>query len=125
MFWWAGPIVDRTLVPKPAAEDAGTLDLRGFEEIALTILGLYMLTAGLAEMVYYWAQRGLYYDRIKDAVTPGISPREFGGLLAGAMRALMGLILVLGSRGLVTVKRRLLALRPMRADRPVAVSGEE
>jgi hypothetical protein len=125
MFLWAGPIVDRTLVSGPAEKDAEAADLSGFEEIALTVLGVYVLTAGLAELVYYWAQWGPYYDLVIDDRAPRIAPRQFAGLLAGATRILIGVILVLFSRGFVAFKRRLLALRPLRRDQPVGAAFRE
>jgi hypothetical protein len=113
MFLWAGPIVDRTLVSGPKAHEAGPFDLRGFEEIALTVLGLYLLAVGFSELVYDWARWSLYDHLIAGLRTPTILPQEFAGLLAGATHVLVGTILVLCSRGVITLKRRLLALRPM------------
>jgi hypothetical protein len=116
MFWWAGPLVDRTIVRSASPISSEGLDLRAFEEIALTVLGFYIVTAGVAEAVYYWAKWGFYDDVVSAQGTSPIPiPRvEFAGLLAGLARLLIGILLIAGSRGFTTFKRRVLALRPMK-----------
>jgi dipeptide/tripeptide permease len=54
MYWWAEPLVEGTLVGKNPVGAPADMDLRAFEEIALTVLGVYFLTSGLAEGLYYW-----------------------------------------------------------------------
>ncbi len=113
MFWWAGPIVDRTLVKRLPGSGDETVDLQGFEEIAVTVLGIYVLSAGLAEGIYYWAKWDIYVHWVlgEDLLGGKIPPTEFAGLAAGGTRVILGILLILCSRGFVALKLRLLALR--------------
>jgi hypothetical protein len=116
MFWWAGPIVDRALVNEaPGTKDA-VVDLSGFEEIALTALGIYILTAGLAQALYYWAKWDFYNHYVAGlrGSNPTILPTEFGGFFAAGTRIVLGIPLILGSRSFIVLKRRVLGFRPMR-----------
>ncbi len=113
MFWWAGPLVDRTLV-KPLAENpVGNFDLRAFEEMAVTLLGLYVVTAGLGEVAYYGGKWLVDIDleKRRGLTETFILPADLGGLFAGVTRVVFGIVLVLCSRGFVAFKRRFLALR--------------
>jgi len=113
MYWWAGALVDRTLIAKNPVGAPADMDLRAFEEIALTVLGVYILTGGLAEAVYYG---GKYYGlrgvvELVSGRSYYLPSTEFGGLLAAATRVVVGLGLIGFSRGFITLKRRLLSLR--------------
>jgi len=122
MFWWAGPLVDRTLVARSPDENHAAVDLRGFEEIALTILGVYVLIAGLSEGAYYWAKWWGYNDLLVvtgGATTVPVPRDELGGLFAAATRIILGTVLILASRGLVTFKRWILTLRVISPSRSV------
>jgi hypothetical protein len=115
MFWGAGRIVDRLLVEPAAPGQAGGVDLRAVEEIAIAALGLYFVATGIADAFYYWGKAGLYYRYVAENgfPMPPIAPDDFGGFVSTAARLAIGLVLVLLSRGIVTARRRLLALRPI------------
>jgi hypothetical protein len=113
MYWWAGPLVDRTLIGRNPVGAPADVDLRAFEEIALTVLGVYILSSGLAEGLYYW---GKWYGlkgviELMSGRKYYLPSTEFGGLLAAGTRVIVGLGLIAFSRGFITLKRRLLALR--------------
>lgn len=118
MFWWAGSIVDRVLVADASEAAARPFDSRPFEEIALTVLGAYVTVAGVSECVYYWSKWAFTPDlmTLVGSTSAPMPPLTIGGLLAGAARIAIGLLLVFGSRGLVALKGRILKLRPMHPD---------
>jgi hypothetical protein len=123
LFWWAGPLVDRTLVRPSSDDKTAPFDLRGFEEIALTVLGVYVLVAGLAQGAYYWAKWWGYNDLL--VLTGGVPrvplpPDQLAGLFAAGTRIILGTVLIFASRGLVTFKRRVLILRTIAPGRPVS-----
>lgn len=115
MFWGAGRIADRLLVAPAAPGRGGSLDLRAIEEIAIAALGLYFAATAIADAFYYWGKAGLYYRYVTEnnIPLPVIAADDFGGFVSTAVRLAIGLILVLLSRGIVAVRRRLLSLRPI------------
>jgi len=127
MYWWAGPLVDRTLLGKNPEDAPVEMDLRGFEEIALTVLGVYIVTGGLAEGFYYWGKwyglRGVIESLYGQKYY--LPSAEFGGLLAAGTRIVVGLALIAFSRGFITLKRRLLTLRTMAPRIPPSSLGPE
>jgi hypothetical protein len=116
MYLWAGPIVDRTLVAAPQVRRSG--ELRILEEIALTLLGLYVLVDGLGEGAYYLGRWFLYNDIVgaQSVDRLRMDSRELGGIMASVTRIVLGVLLVFLSRGVVTFRRKLLVLRPMRSN---------
>ena len=127
MYWWAGPLVDRTLLGTNPEDALVEMDLRGFEEIALTVLGVYIVTSGLAEGFYYWGKwyglRGVIESLYGQKYY--LPSAEFGGLLAAGTRIVVGLALIAFSRGFITLKRRLLTLRTMAPRIPPSSLGPE
>jgi hypothetical protein len=115
MFWGSGLVVDRALLApgRRTGEPAAVIDLRALEEIAFSVIGVIVLVDGLAECVYYWAKLDLFYRYIamRAYVDRPIPQTEFAGISAGVTRVLLGLALIFLSRGLVTLRRRVLALR--------------
>ena len=120
MFFCVDPIVDRALFDRPREGAPPPADLRPFEEIAFAVLGLYILSTGLTEAVYYWGRADLYYRTLKDlsASVPAMSPpalsaADFGGFCAATLRVVIGLSLMLYARRFVALRRWATALRPM------------
>lgn len=109
LFWGAGTIADRILVRPVGPITDKPISLHGIEEIVLVVLGLYVFATGLADMAgalarFDWSSEKMYLARFVE-----IGP-------AGARMA-FGAVLVLFSRGFVVVRRRVLSLRPMAAER--------
>jgi hypothetical protein len=115
MFWGAGRVVDRLLVAPAAPGQGGGLDLRAIEEIAIAALGLYFVATAIADAFYYWGKAGLYYRYVTEnnIPLPVIAADDFGGFVSTAARLAIGVVLILFSRGIVAVRRRLLSLRPI------------
>lgn len=116
LYWGSGRIADRLLVePAAPGQQGGGLDLRGVEEIAIAALGLYFAANGIADAAYYWGKVGLYHRYITENTfpMPVILEGDFGGIVSTAARLVVGIGLVVFSRGIVAVRRRLLSLRPL------------
>ncbi|MGK9170610.1 hypothetical protein KXR53_30205 [Inquilinus limosus] len=115
MFWGSGRIVDRLLVEPATPGQGGGPDLRAVEEIAIAALGLYFVAIGIADAFYYWGKAGLHYRYVTEnnIPMPDIAPDDFGGFVSTAARLAIGVMLILFSRGIVAVRRRLLSLRPL------------
>ncbi|HVA11696.1 MAG TPA: hypothetical protein VNF99_00465, partial [Stellaceae bacterium] len=107
-------IVDRSLAGQQQGA-APLLDARAIEEVAVAVLGLYILASGIAEGVFYWARLDLFYRYAAGMriVTPAVPQAEFGGIAAATTRIVLGLALFFLSRGLTALRRRLLDARPM------------
>jgi hypothetical protein len=118
MYLWAGPIVDRTLFDVSLGTSIASEEFRALEEIAVTLLGFFVLIDGLGEGAYYLGRWFLYNDiaGARSAERLGIGPTELGGIMASVTRIVLGVLLVLLSRGVVTFRRKLLVLRPMHSD---------
>lgn len=115
-------IVDRTMFSEP--QTGVPSDLRAIEEIAIAVLGVYILVGGIAEAVREAAYLDLLY-RLAAANRQAISipQNEYAGIAAAATRIILGLALFFLSRGVVAVRRRILSLRPMARDRDEASSA--
>jgi hypothetical protein len=109
MIWGAGNITDHLLYLPSTRPDNGPLAFAEIEEIAVSLLGLYLVANGLAEALYYWGKTELYYDYVVAHAYSGqkIAPAEFGGLIAGGVRVAIGLALFFGNRGLISLRRKL------------------
>ncbi len=114
MYWGAGSIVDRVLLARGTSPIAPPTDFRAIEEIALAVLGIYVFSSGLAEGVYYWGKWDLFYRYAFENgySAPPIPQTEFAGIGAAATRLVVGTALFLWSRGIVGLRRCLIALRP-------------
>jgi hypothetical protein len=114
-FYGAGRIVERSF-EQPLQATVPSSDSRALEEIAMAVLGLYVLAAGLAEGAYYWARLDLFYRYTFNAGSvnpPGIPQNELGGVAAAITRVVFGILLFLCSRGITALRRRILDTRPM------------
>ena len=115
MFWWAGLVVDRFLLnpgSKPAVAES-PVDFKAIEEIAISVLGFYVLIDGVAEGAYYWGKLDFFYNyvgmqRFADHLIP---KTEFAGIAAAVTRILLGTALIFLSRGIVSLRRRILSFR--------------
>ena len=117
MFWGAGPVVDRFLII-PVAESGGSGGADGFkaiEEIALTVLGFYILVDGLGEGVYYWGEFEMFatFAGVRPADLIAMSPKDYAGIAAAISRVIFGIALIFFSRGFSTLRRRILSFRPL------------
>ena len=121
LFSFAGTITDRVLVTSPPDAARTSTGMQAAEEIALTVLGVYVLVNGISECVYYVAKAELIASALHaDSARAYQTPQETAGLFAGAFRVVAGLLLIGCSRGLVVLRRRLLSLRDLEAGERAA-----
>jgi len=114
LFGFAGAISDRVLVTSRL--NPASTGMQAAEEIALMVLGVYVLINGIAECIYYVAKAELIAAAVHATSARAYQTLEdFAGVFAGAFRVVAGLLLIACSRGLVALRRRLLSLRDLRA----------
>jgi hypothetical protein len=111
---YAEKIVSRAFGSKLENELGGSAYLLALEEVAVITLGIYIIAMAISDSAYY-----LYLSLLntKDARSAIPQPRDIGVAYVFATRFLVGIVLLLGSRGLVILRHRLTQYRPMkRAD---------
>src|SRR5690348_2623808 len=88
MYYGAGRIADRALLRGEPESAIAAFDFRGLEEIAVSVLGLYVFSSGIAEGIYYWAKLDLYYRYAVQMVVnpPPIPQTEYAGIAAAGTR---------------------------------------
>lgn len=105
LLWFFPLTVARRLLPvmkqaPPPVTVPGSLALA----LALTVLGLWLLATALPDTVYWLT----WYVQMRDISAPmEVMPDQTAGMAATAAEVLLGLWLVLGSRGLSAVVTRL------------------
>ena len=81
------------------------------ERVAVSVMGLWFTVQAVMDAVHVFSRWHLYRRIIEDqypgAAGPAIGPNEFAGLITAALQLLLGLWLLLGSRGLVNALSRL------------------
>jgi hypothetical protein len=107
-------MVTRAIVSDSRADADVPLPIRAIEAAALFVLGIYLIAQSLADGAYLYAKLNLYYRIVEThawANVPPVPPEEFAQIVAAAMQFVLALFLILGSRGIVDFKNRILALR--------------
>jgi hypothetical protein len=121
-YYGAGRIVDRSIIGQDHPGPPPSLDVRAIEEVAISVLGLYVLTSGIAEAVFDWARLDLYYRHLaansQTFATPPVSQSEFAGIAAAATRIVLGLALFVLSGSVAALRRCLGDVRPDRTEEP-------
>lgn len=115
MYWGSDRVTDRFLVDKAHGIDEN--NFRAIEEIALAIFGIYQLTNGIADEVYFLARYNVYHKF--SGLNPNysaITQSEFAGICIGWVRIVIGVALFSLSRGVATLRRRILSLRSLGRD---------
>jgi len=115
LYLAAGAIVDGVLRLGSSELPLVSVDFAKIEQIAVALIGVYIFSTGLAEGIYYLGKADLYYRYAIDKafMPPTLGPENFGGLAAAATRVVVGVALFLGSSGVVGLRQRLVAVRPL------------
>jgi hypothetical protein len=81
------------------------------ERVAVSLMGLWFAVDAVTDAIHSFSRWHLYRRLIEDQYIgtsgPSISPNEFAGLITALVQLIMGLWLLLGSRGLVNAFERL------------------
>ncbi len=112
MVWFPGTISNR-IIGVRGGEVIDSDDSLGLQQTAVSILGLYFIAVSLIDAVYWVARARLYALLVAappvNLNAPALLREDFAGMVATAAQLLIGLGLVLGSRGLARLLARLRA----------------
>ena len=92
--------------------DAGSEDdTRSLQRVAFATIGVWLAAYALIDAVYVYAKARLYFRILEEmpaySKPPVMSPDDFGSLVSSCLQLLIGLWLLLGNRGIVSVLARL------------------
>jgi len=107
IFLWFFPLAVATkLIPDVGnASVQAPMGAEELEVVAYSVVGLWVLTAALPDALY-WAV--LYYRAKADpAMSPNLPPASIAAMLLTGGKLVLGIWLMLGSRGLVGLIRRI------------------
>ncbi|HXP74672.1 MAG TPA: hypothetical protein VN823_11050 [Stellaceae bacterium] len=117
LFFGGGRIVNRYLVAGSSDVDARAGQLQGLEEVAVAVLGIYLLTGGLIDAARLIAQLLYNAATLKNSFSEILAmSRSLDWMISTAVRVAIGVALMLRGHALVALRRGLVGLRPM-ADR--------
>ncbi|MBD9393270.1 hypothetical protein [Acidovorax sp. ACV01] len=102
LIWLPGTVanwlVDDTVTDKSESDTAANL-----QAIALSVLGFYFVASALFDAVFWVARIRLYAAVIASneafAGMPPLMPDDFGSMVATGAQAVVGVLLLLGSKG--------------------------
>jgi hypothetical protein len=100
-MWWSGRIVDRaSLSPQDEALPVASADMKNIEVSLVTVIGLYFLADGFAELCRFTFRQGLIYGLdlsvTLKSIWTGITRFEVVSLLQIMVELTIGAALVLG-----------------------------
>lgn len=106
-FLWLLPLTIATkLIPGVnAKEPRSTLTATEIASVAFPILGLWVLTSAIPDM-FYWATFA-YIVKSSNVGRPELSPENIGNIVATGVELLIGFWLLLSSKGVVGLLKRL------------------
>jgi hypothetical protein len=85
-------------------------DIRPLQRVAFSTVGLWLALYAVIDAVYFWGKARLYFQYMEGmpayGKAPALPPDDFGGLLSCAVQLIIGICLLLGSRGLVNMLAR-------------------
>jgi hypothetical protein len=92
-------------------EPANAADASLLERVAVSAMGMWFAVQAVIDAVYSFSRWRLYHRMVESqyagATAPAIGLTEFAGLITAGLQLLLGLWLLLGSRGIVHLLARL------------------
>ena len=106
-FLWLLPLTIATkLIPGVSAkEPRSTLTATEIASVAFPILGLWVLTSAIPD-TFHWTMF-IYIVKSSDVGRPELSPENIGNIVATVVELLIGFWLLLGSKGMFGLLKRL------------------
>jgi hypothetical protein len=90
--------------------DGETADTRRLEQIAFSILGLYFVSMAAFDAVYWYAKLRLYSVIFPFGLNdrgPWLASNDFAGIASTCAQFVVGILLLIGGRGLANLFHRL------------------
>lgn len=102
LVWLPGSVANRLVDNTPTGSDSSEA-VAHLHAIALSVLGFYFVATAIFDAAFWLARIKLYAAVIDGsevfAGVPKVMPDDFAGMVATGLQALVGLVLVLGSKG--------------------------
>jgi hypothetical protein len=113
LFFGSGRIVNHYVVTGPSDADAKAHQLQSLEEVAVAVLGLYLMVNGFIDAVRFVAL--LLYDAttLRNSFGEILASQNLDWMVSTAARLVIGIALMLRGHALVALRRGLVGLRPM------------
>jgi len=110
LIYFPGAVTTGVLrIQPPAAPESNDTHL--LERVAIAALGLWFAVQGVLDGVHAFSRWHLYRRFVEEqypgATGPAIGTQEFAGLITAVLQLVVGLWLLLGSRGLANALARL------------------
>jgi hypothetical protein len=103
-FWFLpGTITNKIVAPHQAGGDSTSIEV--IERVAISVLGLYLVAHGITDLIYNLTT--LYQLRRQFPDQEIMPARPIAGLVSSAAEGLIGLVIVLRSKGVANVLRKL------------------
>jgi hypothetical protein len=94
--------------------EGGPIDAEQIEplqRVAFSAIGLWLVLFSIIDATYFYGKTRLYQQLVDDAPTygkmPALLPDDFGGLASCAVQLVIGILLLIGNRGIVNAIGRL------------------
>jgi hypothetical protein len=106
LLWFFPLKVAAKLIPKiNSAEQPVNLGNNEIEHIALSILGIWVLASAIPD-VFYWSIF-IYMIKSSGMVVGALRPENVGNIVAIIIEIIIGIWLLVGSKGIIGIIRRL------------------
>jgi uncharacterized membrane protein len=103
-FWFLpGTITNKVVAPHQTADDPANIEV--IERVAISVLGLYLVAHGISDLIYNLTT--LYQLRRQFPDQEVMPARPVAGLVSSAAEGLIGLVIVLRSKGVANVLQKL------------------
>jgi hypothetical protein len=107
LVYFPSTIASRIVRADHAGEEAKAVS-ESLLPVAIACLGVYFVSVSLYDEVYWLAKLRIYYvfeERHGNAIP--LAPEDFAGMVSAAFQFIIGLVLLLGSRGIGKLAIRL------------------
>ena len=102
LIWLPGTVANRLVDDTPASGDQGNT-AASLQAIALSAIGFYFVASALFDAVFWVARIKLYAAVIESNQAfegvPPVMPDDFAGMVATGVQALVGIVVLLCSKG--------------------------
>jgi hypothetical protein len=109
LIYFPGPIASAAL--RVDGVEVAPDEIGPLQQVAFSAIGLWLALFAIVDAAYYYGKTRLYLRYVEDSPTyvkmPPLLPDDFGGYVSCVIQLILGILLIVGSRGLVKVLARL------------------